>query len=111
MITKKANEDFKSSIKCWIYDNTHVDDDVKVRYYCHMTRNYRGSTYRDCNINVILSHKLPIVFRNLENYDSHLIMEKLGKFSLKMNVLPNGLRKFMSFNINSKLIFIDSFQF
>ena len=27
-----------------------------------------------------------------------------------MNVIPNALEKYMSFNINNKLVFIDSFQ-
>ena len=38
-------------------------------------------------------------------------MSKLGKFSVKINVIPNGLEKYMSFSINNKLRFIDSFQF
>ena len=38
-------------------------------------------------------------------------MQELGKFKLKINVIPNGLEKYMSFNINNKLDFIDSFQF
>ena len=51
------------------------------------------------------------MFYNLKNYDSHLIMQELGKLSLKINVIPNGLEKYMSFSINNKLSFIDSFQF
>ena len=38
-------------------------------------------------------------------------MQELGKFSLKINVMPNGLEKYISFSINSKLSFIYSFQF
>ena len=38
-------------------------------------------------------------------------MQVLGKFSLKINVIPNGLEKYMSFSINNKLSFIDRFQF
>ena len=38
-------------------------------------------------------------------------MQELAKFSLKVNVIPNGLEKYMSFSINSKLSFIDSLQF
>ena len=38
-------------------------------------------------------------------------MEELGKFNLKINVIPNGLEKYMSFSINNKLILFDSFQF
>ena len=45
------------------------------------------------------------------NYDSCLIMQQLGKCNFKINVIPNGFEKYTSFNINSKLIFIDSFQF
>ena len=38
-------------------------------------------------------------------------MEELVRFNLKKNVIPNGLEKHMSFSINNKLNFIDSFQF
>ena len=51
------------------------------------------------------------VFHNLKKYDSHLIMQELGRLNLKTNVIPNGLEKYMSFTINNKLTFIDSFQF
>ena len=57
----------------------------------------------------MLNHKILVVFHNLKNYDSHLIMQKLGKFNLKINVIPNGLKKYMSFSINNNLSFIDSF--
>ena len=59
----------------------------------------------------ILNHKLSIEFHNLKKYDSHLIMQKLGKFNVKVNVIPNELEKYMSFAINNKLSFMDSFQF
>ena len=35
----------------------------------------------------------------------------LGNFNLEINVIPNGLEKYLSFSINNKLLFIDSFQF
>ena len=71
----------------------------------------KSSVHRDCNINVKLNHKIPIVLQNLKYYDSHLIMEELGKFNFKINVIPNILERYMSFNISNKLIFIDSLQF
>ena len=94
-----------------ICDNDYIDTDVKVRGHCHITGKYRGSAHRDCNINVKLNYKSPAVFHNLKNYDSHLIMQELGKFNLKIIVIPNGSEKYMSFCISSKLSFIDSFQF
>ena len=38
-------------------------------------------------------------------------MPRLGKSSLKISVIPNELEKYMSFIINNKLRFINSFQF
>ena len=111
LMTKEDNEDFENSTKCWICDNDYIDNDVKVRDHCHITGKYRGSAHSNCNINVKLNHKIPVVFHNLKSYDSHLIMQELGKFNLKINVLPNGLETYMSFIINNKLSFIDSFQF
>ena len=109
--TKKNNEDFENSTKCWICGNDYIDGDVKVSDHCHITKKYRGSAHRDCNVNIKLNHKISVVFHNLKNYDSHLIMQELGKFNLKINIIPNGLEKYMSFSINNKLRFIDSFQF
>ena len=78
--------------------------------HCHITGKYRGSAQRDCNINLKSSHKIPIIFHNLKNYDSHL-MQELRKFNLKISVIPNGLEKYTSFTINNKLNLIDKFQF
>ena len=38
-------------------------------------------------------------------------MQELGKFNLKVSVIPNELEKYMRFNINNNLKFNDSFQF
>ena len=111
VMTKENNEHCMNSNKCWTCDKNYIDNYVKVRDHCHITGKYRGSTHRDCNINLKLNQKIPVVFHNLKNNDSHLIMQEVGTFNLKINVIPNGLEKYMSFNINDKLSFIDSFQF
>ena len=51
-----------------------------------------------------------MVFHNLKNYESHLIIQELGKFNLKLNLIPNRLEKYMSFSINNKLNVIYSFE-
>ena len=38
-------------------------------------------------------------------------MQELRKFNIKLDVIPNGLEKYMSFSIIDKLSFIDSFPF
>ena len=112
VMTKKDDEDFKNTTKCWLYDNDYVDGKIKkVRNHCQITGKYRVSANRDCNIKVKLSHEIPMVFHKLNNHNSHLAMQKLGKFDFEIYVIPNRLEKCISFNISNKLIFIDTFQF
>ena len=36
VMTKKDNDDFQNSTKCWIYDNDYIDTDVNLRSLsCH----------------------------------------------------------------------------
>ena len=90
VMTKEDNEDFENSTKCWIYNNDYIDTDVKVRDHCHITGKYRSSGHRDRNISGKLNNKSSVAFQNLKNYDSRLIMQHLGKFSLKTSVIQNG---------------------
>ena len=38
-------------------------------------------------------------------------MQEIGKFVVKIIVIPNGLEKYMVFKINNNLFFIDNMQF
>ena len=38
-------------------------------------------------------------------------MQETGKYDVKVNVIPNGLEKYMAFTINRRLFFIGSMQF
>ena len=51
------------------------------------------------------------MFHNLRGYDSHLIMQEIDKFDMKISVIPKGLEKYMAFTINNNFVFIDSMQF
>ena len=93
VITKEDNEDFKNTTKCWICDNAYVDSAVKVIHHCHVNVKYRGSAHRDCDINLKLGHKIPTVFHNLKNHDSHFFVQQIDESNLKINVIPNGLEK------------------
>ena len=110
VMTKKDIEDIKNSTKCWICDNDYINDDVKVGDHCIITEKYRVSARRGCNTNVKSNHEIPVVFCNVKKYDSHLIKQELGRFNLKINIIPNGLEKYMNCSINNKLSFIDNFQ-
>ena len=109
IISVEEEEQFERSNICWIC-NKLIEND-KVRDHCHITGKYRGAARWKCNINLKVSKKLPIIFHNLRGYDSHLIFKELSKFKCSINVIPNGLEKYMSFILNKNIVFIDSMLF
>ena len=70
---------FKSSNKCWICKKLFTDEDKKVKDHDHIKGKYRGSAHLNCNINLKLTKKFPVIFHNLRGYDSHLSMVKQWK--------------------------------
>ena len=80
VMIKEDNEDSKNSTKCWVCDNDYDDNDVKVRCHYHISRKCRGSVQRDCDINVKLNHKNPIVFHNLNSFSSYYARTKQIQF-------------------------------
>ena len=74
VMTKEDKEDFKNSIRCWIYHNNYIANNIKVRDHSHITGKYRGSAHIDSIFNLKLNDKTLVVFHSLENYDFYLIM-------------------------------------
>ena len=62
-------------------------------------------------VNLQSTKKVPVIFHNLRGYDSHLICNELKIFDAKIDVIQNGLEKYMAFFLNKNLVFIDSMQF
>ena len=109
-MSEKDKQIFQSGKKCWICDKFFNVGDNNV--YCHITGKYGGSAHWSCNISFSLTKKVHVMFHNLRGYDdSHLVMREIGKFDLKVNVMPNRLEKCMAFTISNDLVFIDSMQF
>ena len=109
IMTEKEEENFQPSNTCWICKKL-IEDEI-IRENCHTTRKYWGTAHWKCNVNLKLTKIVPLIFHNLKGYDSHLIINEIGKFDVKVDVIPNGLEKYMTFTINKNLIFIDSMQF
>ena len=107
----EENERFELTNICWIYSKLIESSNNKVRGHCHITGNYRGAAHWNCNINLKMTKKVPVIFRNLKGYDSHLIFKELSKFNVKISVIRNVLENYMAFTINRNLVFIDSMQF
>ena len=111
IMTEEEEHLFQQSKNCWIFKKIIDNEDEKVRDHCLITGKFRGSAHWDCNINFQLTKKIPVIFHNLKGYDSHLIFSELHKFNLKVDVIPNGLKKYMAFFLGRDLVFIDSMQF
>ena len=111
VMTAEENEEFERSNICWICGKLIEIGDNKVKDHCHITGKYRGSCHWSYNNNLKTSKKLVVIFHNLKGYDSHLIFKKLNKFNCNVSVIPNGLEKYMSFNLRKNIIFIDSMLF
>ena len=107
----EENEQFEVANICWICGRLIENYDNKVRDHCHITGKYRGAAHYLCNMDLKITKKIPVIFHNLKGYGSHLIFRKLSEFDVRVNVIPNGLEKYMSFTLNKNLVFIDSMLF
>ena len=88
---------FQQSNSCWICKKLTDNDEKKVRNHCHVTGKFRGAANWNCNINLQLIKKVPVIFHNLRVFDSHLIICELDKFNVKISVIPNALEKYVAF--------------
>ncbi|XP_021351034.1 uncharacterized protein LOC110448879 [Mizuhopecten yessoensis] len=110
VMTGRDWQAFKTAISCHICGKELGDD--RVRDHCHVTGAFRGAAHNECNIMFFkFTGRIPVVFHNLRGYDSHLIMQAVGKVSDKeIKCIPNNMEKYISFSIGC-MDFIDSFQF
>ena len=97
LIMSEEEEQFQSIDICWICEKLIDHDDETVRDQCHVTGKFRGAAHWDCNINLRLSKNVPVIFHNLRGYSSHLVFNELKDFHVKIDVIPNGLEKYMAF--------------
>ena len=111
IISEKEQFDFENVKSCHICNKEYRKRDVPVRDHCHVTGKYRGSAHTNCNLSYRSTNKIYVIFHNLRGYDSHLIMQEIGKFNKDINVIPNNMENYMAFMIDRNLIFIDFFQF
>ena len=88
-----------------------IENDNKVRDHCHITGKDRDAAHWNFSINLKISKTLVVIFHNLRGYDNHLICKELSKFNCNINVISNGLEKYMSFSLNKNIVFVDSMLF
>ena len=62
-----------------VYEKT--GEIFKVRDHCHFTGKYGGAAHNQCNLKCRKPLILPVVFHNLQGYDSHLFIKQLATVS------------------------------
>jgi hypothetical protein len=82
-----------------------------ARDHCHVTGKFRGAAHNECNINYKYTGRIPVIIHNARGYDTHLIMQAIGKIQGKqLKCIPNNMEKYILFSLGC-MDFIDSFQF
>ena len=69
------------------------EGEMKVKDHDPLLGNFQDSVHQGCNLNVSLRKKVSVVFYNLQNYDSHLISQEIGRNNFKINVIPKITEK------------------
>ena len=64
----------------------------RFQRFCHITETYRSSTHNKQNIDLSLARKVPVLFHNLENYDSQRICQELERYNFKINVISKTIK-------------------
>ena len=121
IMTKENKRDFKKATKCYICDKPYNNNDIRVRDHCHITGEFRGSAHQDCNLKLRINPdkiKIPVIFHNLRGYDSHFIMQQIGKIAIEhiyknkrgeecqmdINAIPN----IIFFSVRERAVFYKS---
>ena len=103
IITSKQLKHYKIATHCYMCKSKFTKEKYKVRDHCHVTGLYRGAACNSCNLQFRITNRIPVVFHNLRSYDSHLLLQKLGIFKdKKINVIPNNMKKYMSFSVGTE---------
>ena len=76
---------------------------LKVRDHCHFTGEYRGAAHYDCNLKCKKPLILPVIFHNLQGYDSHLFIKQLSNISGDLSCIPSTEEKYITFSKKIKV--------
>ena len=131
-LSSQEEEEFQSAKVCHICEEDfNVDEEtgkiLKARDHCHFTGDYRGAAHFSCNLKCRKPLVLPVIFHNLQVYDSHLFIKQLSRVSGDLTCIPSTEEKYITFSkridvdvcqrkgklvpLKFEIHFIDSFKF
>ncbi|XP_075229945.1 uncharacterized protein LOC142329342 [Lycorma delicatula] len=110
VMTPEDTETFQRATECFLC-HCELNDD-RVRHHSHTTGRFLGACHNECNLNCKRTEHIPVFFHNLRGYDSHHIVQALGKYKddVKINCIANTSERLQSLSVGP-LRFLDSLQF
>ncbi len=93
----------------WVNEKTKKEEKViKCADHCHITGKYRGAACDKCNLWMRVPTFVPVIFHNLEGYDSHLFVKSLGLEEGEIGCIPKTDEKYISFSKNVPMEMIET---
>ena len=119
--TAAEEHSFQAADKCYLCEGSFPDSDAtvdasnrkeffqkrKCRDHCHYTGRYLGAAHNKCNLKRTWSQTIPIFVHNLQNYDSHFLLQGIKHSNKQIKGIPINTEKFKTLRIG-QISFIDS---
>ncbi|XP_053214141.1 uncharacterized protein LOC128397439 [Panonychus citri] len=110
-MSEEDTKNFEITDVCHICNKEIIKGEVKVRDHDHFTGKYRGAAHSPCNLKMATPNYIPVVFHNLKNFDSHIILKAIEKeMFTKVKIIPQNMEKYISFKLDN-ICFLDSYAF
>ena len=114
MSAQNRNE-YETATQCYICRHAFLEDDQKgpkVRDHDHITGFVLGAAHRQCNLERLVSFRIPVFFYNLRGYDAYLIVHEFGKRpECAIKVIGQNMEKYLQVEWAKNMLFHDSLQF
>ena len=108
-------KEYENEIQCYICRHAFEEDDPKlpkVRDHYHITGFFLGAVHRQCNLERLVSFRIPFFFHNFHGYDTHLIVHEFGKRpERKIKVIGQNIEKYLQVEWGKNMVVRDSLQF
>lgn len=112
VMSVEDTEKFNASRECYLCGRAFAERQIKVRDHDHVTGRFRGAAHQGCNLQLRKQYKIPVFLHNFRGYDCHLIVAALGVHKdRKLNVIGQGMEKYLCLSFGDHIVFKDSLQF
>ena len=98
-LSARQQKEYDHATRCYICRHDFVEGETKgpkVRDHDHITGWFIGAAHRQCNLDRLVSFKIPVFFHNIRGYDAHLIVHEFGKRTdREIKVIYQNMEKYL----------------